>query len=165
MTMAEQEKKPDTVKKVETVLRHVRLVQDACILLGTRLIDAGEEDFGRILIANGLCHDSSKFFGVEWEYLTRDEKENETALFAAAYKQHVLTNSHHVEYWGNIDLMPRIRIAEMVCDMYARSSEFGTDLRRYIKESFTKKHGMTVQSRKYKEMKYFLDLLLDPPFA
>ena len=60
--------------------------------------------------------------------------------------------------------MPKVYVAEMVCDWYARSSEFGNDLRDWIKDKATKKFDMTVQSRVYKEIKDMVDILLDVTF-
>ena len=55
-------------------------------------------------------------------------------------------------------------IAEFVCDIHARASEFGTDVRDWVKGSAARRFGFTVQSRVYKDVKYFLDLLLQNPF-
>lgn len=60
--------------------------------------------------------------------------------------------------------MPSIYVAEMVCDWSARSHEQGNDLRDWIKDRGTKTFGMTVQSKIYKEIKNFVDLLLEPGF-
>jgi hypothetical protein len=50
----------------------------------------------------------------------------------SAESQHVRTNTHYREYWGGVANMPEIAVAEMVCDWYARSQEFGTGLREWI---------------------------------
>jgi hypothetical protein len=148
-------------KHLEALLRHIEIVQGACQLLGKRLIEAGESEFGRILIANGLVHDQSKLIGIEWEYLVRDEDPEKIEL---AIQQHWTSNPHHPEYWGGMNQMPRIYIAEMVCDIYARSSEFGTDLRQWVKTEAAKKYNMSVQGKAYKQIKQFIDILLDDPF-
>jgi hypothetical protein len=157
---------------LKSVVRHVRLVQDASLLLGERLIESGERKFGLHLISRGLRHDQSKFHGIEWNFLIRvddeemsseDKKEAEEDL-KKAWFQHVSTNDHHPEYWASINEMPRICIAEMVCDWYARSTEMGTDLRGWIKETATKKYDMSLQGKAYKQIKFFVDMLLDPEF-
>lgn len=51
----------------------------------------------------------------------------------------------------------------MVCDLYARASEFATDLRAYIKTTFAKKHNLPLQGKTYKVIKYYVDTLLDEP--
>jgi hypothetical protein len=97
------------------------------VFLGKRLIKQGRKDFGRLLIAKGFQHDISKFYGIEWKYLHAGNDIPKQQL-DFAIEQHVHTNSHHPEYWGSINNMPEIALAEMVCDWYARSQEFGTSL-------------------------------------
>lgn len=154
---------------LESVLRHIKLVQAATQLLGKRLIESGETEFGRALIANGLKHDQSKFHGIEWDFLVRVSKDDDKAneYLQIAWRQHVETNEHHPEYWrgdNGISEMPRIFIAEMVCDWYARSQEMGTSLREWIKNDATKKYDMSLQGKTYKQVKFFVDMLLDPEF-
>src|SRR5262245_23535192 len=118
---------------IDDLVRHINLVRDACLLLGKRLMAEGRTDFGRLLIAHGFVHDASKFHGIEWDYLHagQDVPADELEL---AIRQHTRTNPHHAEYWGGVENMPEISVAEMVCDWYARSQEFGTDLRVWIRE-------------------------------
>jgi hypothetical protein len=153
---------------LRTVIRHIKLVQDATQLLGERLIDQGELKLGRQLIAKGLCHDQSKFTGIEWKALVRVEDgsdEISKTMLVEAWEQHVSTNDHHPEFWKNgINDMPQICIAEMVCDWFARSQEMGTDLRAWIKETASAKYDMSLKGRAYKQVKYFVDMLLDPQF-
>lgn len=151
----------EDLEHLENVLRHINHVRDNCLLLGNRLIKNGEAEFGRKLIANGLIHDNSKLSGVEWLYL----RDKGTPEFTAAAKQHIMTNPHHPEYWpGGISDMSRIYMAEMVCDWAARSQEFGNDLRDWIKGEATKKFNFSLQSRVWKDIKEFVDLLLDRAF-
>jgi len=148
-------------KHLKSLVRHINIVQDAGQLLGERLIDQNECEFGKILIANTLSHDQSKFFGIEWDSLRRGE-EPETLILAL--KQHLSTNKHHPEYWGGIDEIPRIFLSEMVCDWYARSTEMGTDIRKWVKEEAVEKYKMSLKGKTYKSIKYFLDMLLDDTF-
>lgn len=149
---------------LESVVRHIRNVQEAALLLGKKLIRRGEEAFGRQLIANSMIHDQSKFSGIEWEYL-RNGPSREDHDLATAHKQHVHTNPHHIEYWGSQSDMPRIYVAEMVCDLYARSAEMGTDLREYVKNVHVDRHSIPKSGKLWKWMKEFMDLLLDKPFS
>lgn len=155
----------DEEKPVRTLLRHIRNVQDECELLAERLLEQGKAELARALLANSMLHDNSKFRGVEWEYLSDAAKDKHPEQFKAAVKQHQLTNPHHPEYWGGIDTMPTVYIAEMVCDWKARSGEFGTDLREWVKDKAAKRWAFTTQGRVYKEIKEYLDLLLDPRFT
>lgn len=149
--------------RVENLLRHIRHVQDNCLVLGMKMIEAGEEELGRILIANGQVHDNSKFKGVEWDSLS-DTSEPE-AYLSRAISQHNRTNPHHPEYWGGIHNMPEIYVAEMVCDWKARSSEFGTDLRAWITDKAAPrfKFALNVDPVGIKITK-FVDLLLEQAF-
>jgi hypothetical protein len=160
-------------KRLATILRHISNVRESCELLGQRMIEQGlgKEEFqddienGRRLIANGQIHDNSKFSGVEWLYLHEDVKEKDEANFNAALYQHNHTNPHHPEYWaGGIDSMPRIYVAEMVCDWHARSSEFGSDLRDWVIKKATKKYHMNHSGRTYRQIKELLDMLLEKRF-
>lgn len=154
----------DEEKPIRTLVRHIRSVQDECGLLAERLIEQGRNPLALALVANSMLHDNSKFRGVEWEYLSETAKERHPEQFKAAVIQHHATNPHHPEYWDGIEHMPGVYIAEMVCDWKARSAEFGTDLREWIKDKAIKRWNFTVQSRVYKEIKEYLDLLLDTSF-
>lgn len=152
-------------KRRKALVRHIDNVRQSCEKLGEILIEKGEISLGHMLIANGYCHDQSKFHGAEWLYLNDETRDKEPSLFTAAHLQHVTTNKHHPEAWeGGIHAMDRLHRAEMVCDWAARSSEFGTDLREFLKGKATKKFDMTVQSTAYKEIKELMSMLLDPAF-
>lgn len=149
---------------LDSVIRHIKLVQDACLLLGKRLIRAGEVKLGLHLMANGLRHDLSKFHGIEWNYLKADSLSHNKEMFYQALNSHQNSNHHHPEFWGGISEMPRVYLAEFVCDTFARSTEMGTDLRNWMKEEATKKYDFSLQGKVYKQLKYFIDMLLDPAF-
>ena len=156
---------PEDEKHLKALLRHVDNVRQSCLLLGERLIENRNERFGIDLITNGQIHDCSKFRGSEWLYLRPELFDSDKRhLFEASRQHHVMTNPHHPEYWGSIHKMPSIYIAEMVCDWSARSHEQGNDLREWIKDKSTKMFDMKVQSKIYKEIKHFVDLLLEPNF-
>lgn len=156
---------PEDEKHLKALLRHVDSVRQSCLLLGERIIESGDERFGINLIANGQIHDSSKFYGSEWLYLRPELMDpNKKHLFESSKNQHVMTNPHHPEYWGSIQNMPPIYIAEMVCDWSARSHEQGNDLREWVRDKATKSFNMTVQSKVYREIKSFIDILLEPNF-
>ena len=159
----------DTMEKIRGLTRHIRNVEDNCLLLGTKLIEKGEIDLGRQLIANGYVHDTSKFYGIEFENLSYSTTSNvmeETAKLKMrmAIQHHTLTNQHHPEYWGGIKNMPRVAIAEMASDWKSRSEEFGTDLRDWINESATKRWDFSKEDEVYKEIMEFVELLCGQPF-
>jgi hypothetical protein len=149
-------------KHLDNLIRHIELVRDGCILIGKRLIAQGRIDFGRLLIARGHVHDASKFCGIEWRYLHQGNKI--TKNVAQAIQQHVETNSHHPEFRGGLENMEEIDVAEMVCDWYARSQEFGTGLRDWIKTNAVPKYKIDLEGDHYRWIVKFIDLLLEPAF-
>jgi hypothetical protein len=147
--------------KLDNIRRHIRNVQDSAELLARRLIGKGEISFAINLLANVMEHDQSKYRGVEFDHLHAGEDKE---LFQVSLKQHWSTNPHHPEYWGDIQEMPRIYLAELVCDLKARSEEFGTNLREYLDGEFSERHKLTPRCKVMMEIKYFVDLLLEKPF-
>lgn len=153
----------EDLKHLEGILRHIHLVQNNAQLLGKRLIENGYKDLGISLIAQSHLHDNTKFHGIEWDYLrVGNEKTKE---FKLAMNQHVKTNSHHPEYHGGINKMPETDIAEMVVDWQSRSTEFGTDLRYWFRHKACHRYEISVNSKSYKKIKFFIDMLLEKPFS
>lgn len=151
-------------KKLESRVRHIQNVQKSARLLADRLAEKGEFDLARRLVQRSLCHDSSKFEGIEWEFLDipSSDKKNQESLRLAIH-QHQQSNDHHPEFFsGGIADMSRVQIAEMVCDWKARSEEFGSSLLDWIREDACERYGFTTRTRVYQRIKFFLDLLLDP---
>lgn len=149
---------------LDNLVRHIELVREACLLLGKRLMARGKKEFGRILISKGFIHDASKFHGIEWEYLHAGNDIPKEKLDLAV-KQHVMTNCHHPEYWGGIENMPEVYIAELVCDWYARSQEFGTGLRTWIKDVAMDRFKIDVKSEQYQWLTNFVNILLENHFV
>jgi hypothetical protein len=149
--------------RIMKIVSHVQEVQRNCIILGERLSAKGEFKLARQLIANGFLHDNSKFFAVEFEGLepsNPDQKELQLAI-----RQHNQSNMHHPEYWdGGIHGMPRVEIAEMVCDWKGRSSEQGTSLRDWIHNEAMKRYKFKSSDEVYKTIMEFVGMLCDPPF-
>lgn len=151
------------LEHIENLTRHIDLVRAACLLLGKRLIAQGEVDFGVALIARGYKHDFSKFFGIEWEGL-HVGKDTPKRLLEIAIKQHTLTNDHHPEAHLGFENMPRICVAEMAADIYARSQEFGTCLRDWIENEAIKRYKIDKKGQQYKWLISFVDILLEDSF-
>jgi len=157
----------ETMDKIRAIARHIRNVEDNCLFLGEKLIERGEVDLGHKLIANGFVHDTSKFFGIEWDHMAPGQasvEEGAKLKLKLAVQHHNRTNSHHPESWGRIQDMPRVAVAEMVADWKARSEEFGTSLRDWIDEDATKRYHFTRNERIYTEISEFVNLLCPQPF-
>ena len=157
-----------TMSKIRSITRHIRNVEDNCLILGEKLINQGEIDLGKRLIANGFVHDASKFRGIEWESIVPGKSSDEVAdkklKMKFAIFNHCQTNPHHIEYWGSIDKMPSVYVAEMCADWKARSEEFGTSLRDWIDTVATKRWSFDIDSKTYKEIMRFVNLLCEKPF-
>jgi len=54
-----------TFNNLDQLLRHIDSVQKSCQKIGKHLIENGEPELGKQLIANGFIHDNSKFYGIE----------------------------------------------------------------------------------------------------
>ena len=157
-----------TIDKLRAIIRHIKNVQDNCILLGESLINNGEIELGKQLIAHGFIHDASKFNGIEFDFIDPVvPKEDIVKLkFKLAIYQHQKTNPHHVEFWNNgIKEMPSVYLAELVCDFKSRSEEFGTDIREYIKNIALPKWKISKEDLVYKEVIRFVDILCNKPFT
>ena len=160
------EVREDYRRRLLSVWEHTQAVRAAALKLATRLIDNAQEhndlELARRLLQRSSKHDLSKFQGIEWDALHRDEEEQALKL---AIHQHQQTNDHHPEYHvDGIAAMNDAQVAEMVCDWYARQSEMGTDFRSFIRVDAPKRWGFTTKSKIYKTIKRFVDLLLDPVF-
>jgi len=153
----------DPEPHLDALIRHLGLVRDACIRLGKRLIAQGRPNLGRLLIARGFVHDASKFHGIEWEYLSK-EKDVPAELRDLAIEHHRQTNDHHPEHWGGFAHMPQVCVAEMACDLYARSQEFGTDLRQWIRETGVPRYEIDLSSPQALWLGEFVEMLLGKPF-
>ena len=120
----------------------------------------GDIELGRNLIANGQIHDNSKFKGIEFDHLFYSDP-----LLPEVVKHHQSINPHHPEYWGSIHNMPKVYVAEMVCDWYARSTEFGTGIREWTDSKAMEKFSFTREDAIYDTIQEMLSLLLDPSFS
>lgn len=167
MKKANQKETTLAMAKIRGIARHIRNVEDNCLLLGEKLIERGEVELGRRLIQNGFIHDISKFQGIEWEYMAPGQPSVDDGAklrLKLAVAHHNRTNPHHPEYWENIQSMPRMYVAEMVADWKARSEEFGTSLRDWIDEQACKRYKFSKDDRVYKDIMEFVDLLCATPF-
>jgi hypothetical protein len=150
----------EKIEKLEALIRHIEGVQENCKLLSHRLIEKDQFELGKRLIANGMKHDNSKFFSLEWAHLTRSDNDDE--LLDNVIQVHNSSNLHHPEYWDGIKNMPLVFIAEMVCDWRTRSTELGTDLREWIEKKATKRWKFSPRDKVFKQIMKFVDLLLEP---
>jgi len=150
----------NAIDKIELVFNHIQNVQRYCYKLGIKLIKKGEIELGRNLIANGQIHDNSKYKGIEFDHLFYGDP-----MLPEVVKHHQSINPHHPEYWGGIKNMPKVYIAEMVCDWYARSTEFGSGIREWIDSKALEKFNFSKEDTVYKTIQEMLSMLLEPSFS
>ena len=149
--------------KIQSIWDHCRNVRTAAEKLCMRLCEEGDFELARRLAERANKHDASKFTGIEYEYMGDDNTSKDELKMAV--KQHQATNDHHPEYYTNgIKDMSDEALAEWVCDVHARSSEFGTDLRQWIKDVAMSRFNFTYQSNTGRKIKRFVNLLLDKSF-
>ena len=152
----------DYDNRLEKLLRHIENVRNNCEILGKKLIEQGKEQEGLTLIQHGLMHDSSKFGLFEFEHLTGECKDPQA--FDLAIKHHHALNPHHSEHWGHISKMPDVYLAEFVCDVKARASEFGSSLLDWLEEEATKKYDFKKGDETWNRIMTFVDMVCDKPF-
>ena len=61
--------------------------------------------------------------------------------------------------------MPEIAVAEMVCDWYARSQEFGNGLREWIAAQAVEKYQINLAGEQYGWVKRCVELVLEEQFV
>lgn len=148
-----------SLEKVEIILSHIKKVESHMQKLA-KLYLPEDKDFALGLLQRSRTHDVSKFDWFEFDNLWPDSPQFEKAL-----KEHREGNSHHVEYHKRgLKGMSNVDIAEMVCDCFARSNEFGTDIRKWFEEEATKRYGFEMNDEEGKYITEVLDLLLSPKF-
>jgi len=119
---------------IESLINHISKVRNNCLLLGKKFIKNGNTRMGIDLIARGHIHDITKFRGTEWEHLHRGENIPKDKI-QLAINHHASTNDHHPEYHDGFENMPKVAIAELAADWLARSQEFGSDIKIWIRET------------------------------
>lgn len=162
--LEELKKNQAELDKLDDILKHLQALHKICITLGRGLIAEGEFFFGRQLIKNCFLHDLSKLSGLEWQYLNSETANDEPEKFKLALENHRENNSHHVQFHNGFENMPRLARAEMVADFVVRSNLMGTDIRAYLKDVAVKEFGLSLNGKDYKELIYFLDLIVGKPF-
>lgn len=151
-----------TLKKLELIQRHKENVIKNCDIIGRKLIQSGEIKMGLRLIANSYPHDCPKLTSpLQFNFLFQtDDKE----LLKLAISEHNTTSDHHPNFYGGIDFMEPVKIAEVVADLAARSAEQGSCLKDYLTEIYYPKYDIKTNSKVDKYIRKFVGLLLDDKF-
>lgn len=151
-------------ERIDGLLRHINLVRENCSILADKLIAKGKFELARELLKNSFLHDSSKFNGIEWTFLTDPQTTNKAGL-KYAIEHHRSVNPHHPEYYiHGIAEMPLVFKYEMIADMVARGSEMATSARDFITDVVPKKYHIDTGGALHKELIDILDMLCPRPF-
>ena len=127
---------------ISDTLLHKQFVITAGMKLIQYLHD-NERDKDALQLARRCArHDNSKFESEEMHGFLQLPKEGENMKNANAampesvqnfVKMHWKHNRHHPEFFADYHEMEELDIMEMVCDWYARSLQFGTNFKDFIK--------------------------------
>lgn len=156
----------DAEQHLEDLIAHVERVRANALLLAKHWIKNGRSKDARVLLAKAHVHDASKWAGIEFEMMHRGPDANGQKLLDAI-AQHQSTNDHHPEFWGGLSRMPEVCVAEMVCDWLARSQEFATDLRVYVRTQAAERYNFLYEGSKdrVRWIWEFIDILLPEKFT
>lgn len=112
---------------------------------------------------NLWLHDLSKFSANEtFGYAFHDFKSKKySPTFEAAWNHHKNHNEHHPEYWMNVGRntnvellrMPKIFIAEMVCDWIGAGKVYGSTLDQWLPKNL---HKFVFSSNTKQDLQYLL---------
>lgn len=117
---------------------YINYGEELCKLLNVSKFSLGE---------NIDRHDASKFSDEEFDayrnwFHTCSDEEKDKEAFDKAWHHHYTNNPHHPQYWDRgdyIEDMPRIFIAEMLCDWHAMSIKFNDNTYKYYLKERDKK--------------------------
>lgn len=124
-------------EELEDVIKHKQYVLQACWKMSRYLFSTGKEDLGLELLKRATIHDNSKLEDEELEALSKisedksslkDANEKLTDFKKKAIELHWKNNRHHPEFFSDVKNMSELDILEMVCDWYARSIQYNTNL-------------------------------------
>ena len=145
--------------RLEKIWSHIKNVQNNCYKLSRELVKEDRVDLARKLLQRAGRHDSSKFTDLEYYGMYSDDK----LIKEIAINHHRNVNEHHLDYHSSPLDMDDLDLAEMACDLKARSSEFGTDIKEYVR-SFCESRNISVNTKFYKSIVKFLNMILEEKF-
>jgi hypothetical protein len=156
--LCQSKKHLSVIGRLKSLQRHIHLVQEAGIIVAMKIANE-DEALGIEIMRLVQIHDNSKFYPLEFDNLWwRDNPK-----FNDALRLHREANPHHPEYHKKgIAGMSDAQIAEMVCDWYARSCEFGTSFRFFISNEAPKR--WKIDKDKMNVIYRFANILIDKPF-
>lgn len=131
-----------TMIQIEDTIIHKKYVLDSALKMFHYLCAQGKDELGLELLKRATVHDNSKLEDDELFLLSRVSDRHEAFTDPqytlndkqkAMIQEHWKRNPHHPEYYEDSSQMSELDILEMVCDWYARSMQYGTDLLEFAR--------------------------------
>lgn len=145
------------IGRLQSLQRHIHLVQEAGVIVSLKIAHEDKE-LGIEIMRLVQIHDNSKFYPFEFNNLWETGPK-----LIDGIRLHREGNPHHPEYHKKgVAGMSDAQIAEMVCDWYARSCEFGTSFRFFISNEAPKR--WKIDKDKMDKIHRFANILIDKPF-
>ena len=118
-------------------------------------------------------HDNSKWSDEEFDayrrhfhYISDKEKEESKEDFEKAWKHHYTVNDHHPEHYcldGEPKEIPKVAMAELICDWDAMSRKFGGNPLKWYNDNAARKFVFNDNTKELleKALKYLYDVDID----
>lgn len=154
--------------QIKDTIEHKKHVLDAGYKLAKYLLSSGKEELCISLLQRIAEHDNSKFSREELLNLSSIYKTTEcftNPSYSLSQNEkdniqlHWQNNSHHPEHYQNIEEMSEIDITEMICDWYARSVQYKTDLLEFIETR--QKQRFNFPEEIYNKIIFYTKILLN----
>lgn len=154
-------------KYLEDTISHKKYFFDSAYKISIYFLENDNEKMALDILRRAFVHDYSKLSSKEFNsFLVFEDYNNSLRDASVLYKkeeevflkEHWKNNKHHPEYWDNPSKMQEIDIVEMVCDWHARSVEYGTDLKEFVK---TRQHNrFQFSDEMYEKINKYIEILL-----
>lgn len=156
-----------SIEQIKDTITHKKIVLDAGFKISKYFFENSQIDLGIKILQRVAVHDNSKFSRKELESLSEIYKSDEcfkNAKYTLSEKEknnielHWRHNSHHPEHFKDIEDMSKVDVVEMVCDWYARSIQYKTDLIDFIKTRQVTRFNFPEHI--WEEILYYANILL-----
>ena len=156
-----------SINQVKDTITHKKIVLDAGFKIAEYFFENNQTELGIKILQRVAVHDNSKFSKKELENLSEIYKSDEcfkNAKYTLSEKErnnielHWKHNTHHPEHFEDIEDMSKVDIVEMVCDWYARSVQYETDLLEFINTRQTTRFNFPEHI--WEEILYYANILL-----
>lgn len=128
------------LKQLKDIIIHKEYIIESCGILAKYLFKTGRENEALDLMKRAFSHDISKLSDSEFYGMAKYVNEmglkntnNDISTEKEKYiNMHRNKNKHHPEYWDSPTEMYELDIMELVCDWFARSTQFNTNAIEFL---------------------------------